>query len=107
MTRKAAIEFDKKLQKLFADRTHWLRSKIRKPGSGRTPSFSKEKVAKYIAELQALATKALLRRHTVDGLPHLYDIKKQWHVTTLEGKGVEQKKKAFVAWFGKIGRAHV
>jgi len=98
MAKQAAIEFDKRLHKLFDDRTHWLRAQVRKSKPGPAPQFSKKKVKSSIKKLQTLATKCLLRSYAVDGLDELYNQKKQWHVT---GWGVDQKQRAFVRWFEK------
>ena len=98
---RAAIAFDRTLQKLFTDRTHWLRAQVRTPKRGKAPGFNKKKVEKSIEKLKALATRCLLRGHAIDGLNQLYDLKKQWHVSSGKGRGVDEKRKAFAAWFGK------
>ncbi len=99
MAKHAAIKFDRKLRTLFQDRTHWLRAQVRKPGPGKPPTFNKKKVERAIKKLQTLATECQLRVYAIDGLGQLYDSKKQWHVTTNKGWGVEEKRKAFIAWF--------
>ena len=99
MAKHAALEFDRKLQKLFRDRTHWLRACLRRPTPGKAPSFNRKKVEAAIAKLLALATECQLRRHAVDGIHDLYDLRKQWHVTSQKGFGLEAKRKAFIAWF--------
>lgn len=101
MSNNAVVEFDRKLKKLFSDRTHWLLSLIKKPKPGKAPSIDKKKVEKNVSMLQVLATKALLRNRAITSLTNLYDTKKQWRVTTQKGWGVAQKKRAFIEWFDK------
>jgi hypothetical protein len=96
MAIRAAKQFDKTLGKLFADRTHWLRAQVRKPGLGKPPAFNKKKVEKYIQRFRALATECLIQPHAIDGLGQLYDLKKQWRV---KGRGIVQKRKALAVWF--------
>jgi len=96
MAKHAAHAFDRKLEDLFWDRTHWLRNQVRAPSRGKAPTFSRLKVNKAIAELKALTTKCLLRKHAIDRFPDLFDQKKQWHVS---GHGADKKRKAFVTWF--------
>lgn len=101
MAKWAAHAFDRKLAALFKDRTHWLRSQVRKPRPGKAPSFNKKKVERGIKKLQDLTTECLLHSHAVKGLGKLYDVKKQWRVTANKGWGVDGKRKAFVQWFEK------
>ncbi len=101
MARHAALDFDRRLLRLFKDRTHRLRAQVRKPTRGKAPSFNKTKVERVIKQLQELATKCQLHDHAIRGLRQLYDLKKQWHVTSKTGWGNERKRKAFVAWFEK------
>lgn len=100
MTKKNVVEFDAQLHKLFSDRTHWLRTQVRKPKPGKAPGFNKKKVEASISKLQVLATKCLLHSHAVDGLRNLYDTKKQWHVKG-KGWGSEKKRITFMDWFEK------
>jgi hypothetical protein len=57
MAKHAALDFDRKLLRLFKDRTHWLRAQVRKPTRGKAPSFNKKKVERVIKQLLELATK--------------------------------------------------
>lgn len=98
MASRAATEFDRKLQKLFRERTHWLRSLVRKPGTGRAPIFSKKKVDASIRKLQASATACLLRQHAIKDFRRMYDLKKQWHVKN-KGWGNDEKRKNFKNWY--------
>jgi hypothetical protein len=98
MAKRAAIQFDRSLHKLFAARTHKLWALVRKPKPGKAPDFNKKKVEKSIERLRVLATKCLLRPHAIDGLNQLYDLKRQWHV---KGFGNDRKRKLFADWFGK------
>jgi len=95
-----AVTFDRHLQKLFDDRTHWLRRQVRKPGRGKAPSLNRAKVDRAIHRLQSLAEDYQLNSHAIARLRGLYKLKKQWH-TSNKGWGIDQKRKAFVQWFDK------
>lgn len=96
MTTQLQKEFDEQLRELFERRTHWVRSKIRKPTVGKPPTFSRKNVDAAIDRLDNLVEASLLREHAVVSLSDLYDEKRQWHS---KGWGVEKKRKEFLMWY--------
>lgn len=99
MAKHVAAKFDRLLHKLFNDRTHWLKAQVRKPNPGKPPTFDKNKVEKAIRHLQSLAEEAQLHARAIRDVENLYAEKKQWHVTTNKGWGIDRKRQAFNEWF--------
>ena len=99
MAKHAAVEFDRKLDRLFRERTRWLRAEVRKPTGRKPPTFGRRKVDQAIAKLLELAIECLLRPYAIREFKRLYDLKKQWHVTKSKGWGRDKKRRAFRRWF--------
>jgi hypothetical protein len=102
MAKRAVRAFDERLEKLFRDRTHWLRREVQKPRSGPPPKFNRKKVQRAITALNNLATKCLRGKYQGAEYVNLYDKKKQWQVNRNKGWGSEKKRKAFDKWFEKF-----
>ena len=99
MASRLTMEFDSKLRRLFDDRTHWMKSLVRKKSPGAAPKFSRQKVNKGIESLQAISTEILLRSRLVPKPSELFDQKKQWHPKRNKGWGVRKKKSTFKKWY--------
>lgn len=91
--------FDEELEELFRRRTHWIRSKVRKPTVGQPPRFARKHVNEAIRRLNNITEASLLREHAVQSLSDIYDDRRQWHVTRNKGWGPERKRKAFLKWY--------
>jgi hypothetical protein len=99
MPRQVIRQFDATLDQLFASRTHWLKSLIRKKSPGAAPKINRKKIQKAIRKLQGSAVEALLTSRLLRPLGDFFDQKKQWHPKKGKGFGVEAKAKAFRAWY--------
>ncbi len=99
MPRSTIRKFDETLDKLFADRTHWLKSLIRRRQPGAAPRFRRRRVEKSIDRLQGLATETLLSSNLLTPIDNFYDQKKQWHPKRGKGHGVIAKSRAFKKWY--------
>jgi hypothetical protein len=100
MAKRALKNFDRELEKLFKRRTHWLRSKVRKPTVGKPPTFTRKHVKNAIRRLNQLTEACLLRDHAIHNLSDIYDEKRQWRS---KGWGLERKRKSFLSWYDKRG----
>ena len=107
MAKTQVRKFDSQLAKLFSDRTHWLKSLIRKKVRGKAPHFNRNKVEIGIRTLQKNATEALLHSRLVPSISDLCDQKAQWHPKMGNGRGVKAKIARFKQWYDtKITSAH-
>jgi hypothetical protein len=98
MTKRAVLAFDHQLERLFDDRTHWLKAQVRKPGVGKAPTFGRSKVNKAIRQLKKQASLCLLPKYRGREFRKLYDNKKQWQVKS-KGWGLDRKRRSFDVWF--------
>jgi hypothetical protein len=90
--------FERNLDALFRQRTHWLRSQLGAKGAGKPPLFRRKNVNKGIRALQATASDALARKLAkAEFEEHVLD-RKNFHI---KGRGPKGKKKQFEDWFGK------
>jgi hypothetical protein len=99
MAKKLIKSFDTRLHALFVDRTHWLKSLVRRKTPGAAPVFGRKKVNKAIESLQDISTDILLRSKLVAKPSELYDLKRQWHPKRNKGWGIDQKKARFNTWY--------
>jgi hypothetical protein len=99
MSTHAAVAFRKELDKLFRRRTHWLNAAVQGPRPGAPPALSRGHVRNSVARLQQFASDALaekLARHEFDlGVRE----RRSWHCKRGKGRGVDNKRTAFNAWF--------
>lgn len=95
----AIKEFDRKLDRLFKDRTDWLRSLTRTMKPGAPPKFNRKKVDKVITRLRALTEDALISSGKLKPLGEFWDVRKQWHPKKGKGRGINSKKASFKAWY--------
>ena len=92
--------FNKRLSRLFNDRTHWIRNAVKKTSLGRPPIFTKSKVEKNIGLLQDIASKILVYKVSKKEFDKIVLQKKRWH-TKNKGWGRKRKMKSFNLWFAK------
>jgi hypothetical protein len=92
-------QFEKALDELFKQRTHWLRADLGFAKPGKPPKFGRERVNKGIARLQELASNAFSRTLAKTQFNRYVKRKKQWFV---KGHGWEEKKKLFKEWYKKL-----
>jgi predicted GIY-YIG superfamily endonuclease len=95
MSKHAAVQFNRELNKLFDQRTHWLRRAVKSTDRRRPPKFNRPKVDKTIDELQDLASVCVAEYLAQTEFLKLVVLKKQWHV---KGHGHDQKRRNFDAW---------
>jgi hypothetical protein len=95
MATQAATEFNQKLDKLFHDRTHWLRAIVKTTKRGKPPVVDKYKVDATIDDMQQLASECVAEKYAKDEFAALVKKKKQWHV---RGWGPDSKKDKFLTW---------
>ena len=99
MARHSAVQFDRRLHKLFDDRTVWLRRAVRQRNPGRPPSFDRKKVSRTISALQELASQAVVKKAAQREFSQIVDKKKQWRVSNSKGWGWRAKRESFDSWF--------
>jgi hypothetical protein len=88
--------FEWELDRLFRQRTHWLRRELGAKGAGKPPEFGRRKVNAGITKLQTIASDGLAHKLAkVEFEEHVSD-KKNYHV---KGRGPEDKKAKFEEWF--------
>ncbi len=93
-------QYNQKLNELFADRTHWLRTAVKKI-QGRPPKSTNLKINRVINHLQDIAEEILVRKVSNKAFDKTVSQRKIWHVTKSKGWGRDQKKKSFNSWFDK------
>jgi hypothetical protein len=90
--------FDRELNKLFLQRTDWLRRKLGNRGVGKPPVFGRKKVNIGIKQLQDIASTALAHKLARSEFEEHVSSKKNFHV---RGHGREDKKRQFEEWFAR------
>lgn len=88
--------FERELNKLFRQRTHWLRQKLGATGAGKPPSFGRKKVGVGIRKLQAIASDALAHKLAKSEFDRHVPSPTNYHV---KGRGAKSKKLKFEEWF--------
>lgn len=94
-----AVEFKRELDRLFRRRTHWLRTALDGAKPGVPPRFRRSHVDKAIDELQGLASEALADSLARDEFESGVRFRRSWHVKRGKGRGYDEKRGAFNAWF--------
>src|SRR3989338_10217716 len=92
-------QFTQKLNELFADRTHWLRTSVKKI-QGRPPKPTNSKINRAINHLQIIASEILVCEVSNKEFNKTVLQKKRWH-TKNKGWGRKRKIKSFNLWFDK------
>lgn len=87
-------QYNQKLNELFADRTHWLRTVVKKI-QGRPPRSTNSKINRAIIRLQDLASAILIRKIFKKEYNELDVQKNRWHAKKNKGWSREKKKKSF------------
>jgi len=88
--------FERKLDKLFHQRTNWLRQELGNKRAGAPPVFDRKKVDTGISDLQDLASAALVYKLAKAEFDEHVASTKNYH---LKGRGWREKKKKFKDWF--------
>jgi len=91
-------QFERQLDKLFHQRTHWLRNEIGSKKAGQPPKFGRSKVNKAIERLQQIASDALAHKLAKTEFNRFVSHKKNYRI---KGHGPENKKDKFENWFSK------
>ena len=91
-------QYNQKLNELFADRTHWLRTVVKKI-QGRPPKSTNSKINRAINHLQDIAEEILVRKVSNKEFDKTVSQRKRWHVTKSKGWGRDKKKESFNSWF--------
>lgn len=97
MPSEPARQFERVLNKLFAERTHWLRALVRKPSPGRPPTFDRRKVRRRITQLQGHAERAIVKKFFRREFGQLNDSGRRhsWRPRGRRLRGIPAKKAAF------------
>ena len=88
--------FERELNKLFRQRTDWLRRKLGTGRAGKPPHFSRKKVDAGILKLQAIASDALAGKLAKLEFNEHVASRRNYHV---KGRGPDDKKAEFEKWF--------
>ncbi len=88
--------FERKLDDLFRQRTHWLRAQLGKKGAGKPPEFGRMKVTKAIRQLQLIASDALAHKLAKTEFEKYVISPRNYHV---KGHGPYDKKHKFEDWY--------
>ena len=88
--------FESELDKLFRQRTHWLRLKLGTRGAGKPPEFSRTKVSDGILKLQTIASDSLAHKLAKSEFNEHVVFRKNYYV---KGRGPHDKKVKFEKWF--------
>jgi hypothetical protein len=88
--------FERELNKLFHQRTDWLRRKLGAKGVGKPPEFGRNKVNAGIKKLQLIASDALAHKLAKAEFDEHVVSRKNYHI---KGAGPQAKKEQFDAWF--------
>jgi len=91
-------EFEAELTKLFAARTHALRSTI-KVQRGAVPKMTRKRIRQSIGHLQELFEREATRPKQSNEVLYDYDYKKQWHPKRGKGWGRDAKRISFKRWY--------
>jgi hypothetical protein len=89
-------DFERELDNLFRQRTHWLRVELVSSRPGKPPQFNRQKVDKGIERLQRIASDALAGRLARTEFEKHVQLRKNWHV---KGRGLDDRKARFERWF--------
>ncbi|MGC2744625.1 MAG: hypothetical protein WA672_15730, partial [Candidatus Angelobacter sp.] len=88
--------FERELNKMFRNRTHWLRRELGNRGAGKPPEFSRRNVNSGIKTLQEVASDALAQKLAKSEFNDHILFKKNYQI---KGRGPDDKKKRFEKWF--------
>ncbi len=88
--------FENELNKLFGQRTEWLRRKLGTSKAGKPPVFSRKKVDAGVRKLQAIASNALAHKLARSEFNEHVPSPRNYHI---KGRGPDDKKARFEKWF--------
>ena len=92
-------EFTRELDKLFHERTYWLRSSLGNTKPGHPPSFTCDKVSRGIEKLQWIASDILANKLAKSEFSKHAPLKRSWRV---KGHGCDNKKALFAKWYNRV-----
>lgn len=93
---KHSITFQKALDKLFEDRTRWLRSAVGLKKQGNPSIFNRQKLTKEIEKLQGIASNAVIKKVFNSEFNKKVSPKQSWNI---KGRGWEEEQNNFKRWF--------
>src|ERR1700687_1252418 len=88
--------FERELNKLFRQRTDWLRRKLGTTGAGKPPEFGRKKGTSGIRRLQEIASQALPHKLAKAEFDEHVASRKNYQI---KGRGPDDKKAKFEKWF--------
>ncbi len=89
------VKFNRRLDRLYANRTGWLRTVLTKANPGPVPILTKKQRERAIKRLQAIASDALARRMAKKQFERSIAKRKAW---VTKGWGTEEKLRRFRKW---------
>ncbi|MES2155580.1 MAG: hypothetical protein V4510_10635 [bacterium] len=99
-----STEFRRELDRALDARTRWLRAVLDNPDLEPTDRLPRDKVHKIVFHMQRLASQALSSRLTHREFRAHTEPVLRWRVTAGKGRGPDQKKAAFKAWYRQTVR---
>lgn len=93
-------EFERELNRLFHQRTDWLRRTLGTNGSGKPPEFGRKKVNAGISTLQKIASDALAHKLAKREFDEHVSSRKSY---VIKGRGPSDKKRRFESWLATQG----
>jgi hypothetical protein len=94
--------FEDELNKLFRQRTDWLRRKLGTTGAGKPSKFGRKKVTASIRKLQEIASHALAQQLAKVAFNEHVASRKNYQI---KGHGPADKKAQFERWFARFKKA--
>jgi len=91
--------FERELNKLFRQRTDWLRRRLGTTGAGKPPEFGRKKVTSGISRLQEIASQALAHKLAKAAFNEHAASRKNYQI---KGRGPADKKAQFEKWFSRF-----
>lgn len=102
MPSRYAKQFDGELLRIFAIRTHDLRTSLW-PMAGKAPRLTRKQIRHSIRRLQNIAEADFFRSRYGRKLLRDYDDKKRWHPKRGKGFGWRAKRRSFKTWYQEEG----
>ncbi len=99
MSRRKQREFGRELDKLYKQRTQWLRSRVFGKKPGKPPKMTRKKITKSIHKLQNIASAALADDLAKTQFEEHISQRKSWHPKRGKGHGRGTKKARFKEWY--------
>jgi len=94
-----AKEFERALDQLFRERTHWLRTAVGHTKPGPAPQFTKAKVEKKLSQLENLARVILCKKRAEQEFDKIVESYRQWHIKKGKGWRWRERRASFGRWY--------